>query len=134
MRASDGKWVKGESACPSSLWEKGQSGNPNGRPPREVERQYLETFKQACSPAQWFQIIARAVSDAIDGDSKARDWLSGYLVGKAPDIATDAAPQIQVIAPDEARSLADWFKAAGRVANDNGKGAAAAKKSNGAPK
>jgi hypothetical protein len=67
--------------------DKGQfiKGNPGGpgRPKYETERTYLQIVIAACPPETWAEIVARAVMEAKAGDSKAREWLSSYLIGRA---------------------------------------------------
>jgi len=57
-------------------------GNPGGpgRPRRAIEREYLATLGEAVSLKDWRRVVARALADAIAGDARARQWLSGYLV------------------------------------------------------
>ena len=57
-------------------------GNPGGpgRPARCVEREYLEVTIGSVSPAQWRRIVKKAVADAEAGDSRAREWLSRWLL------------------------------------------------------
>ena len=62
-------------------FKKGQTGNPAGRPSREVERRYLEVMKSATTEQDWFEITQRAIKDAKRGDAQARKWLSDYLIG-----------------------------------------------------
>lgn len=74
-RGRDGRFVKGF------------SGNPSGRLPRNTETQYLETTMEQCSIAQWAEIVARAVQDALsDNDAnvraRAREWLGKYVIGE----------------------------------------------------
>ncbi len=69
---------------------KGNPGGP-GRPRRTVEREYLATLADAVSLDDWRQIVGRAVVDAKDGDAKARDWLTRYLLGPEPMTLTDLA-------------------------------------------
>ena len=57
----------------------GHSGGP-GRPPREVEADYLHTMSQVATLDAWRDICERAVEDARNGDAKAREWLSRHLV------------------------------------------------------
>jgi hypothetical protein len=65
----------------------GNAGGP-GRPRRDTERAYLAIMSEACSPEAWREIVQSAVTDAKAGDAKAREWLSGYLVGKPAHDAT----------------------------------------------
>jgi hypothetical protein len=60
-------------------------GNPGGpgRPPRQTEVEYLRAIQGACSPDDLRQIAAEAVRRAREGDPRARDWISRYLVGTA---------------------------------------------------
>jgi hypothetical protein len=59
----------------------GNSGGP-GRPRRAVELEYLAVLADAVPPGQWRKIVARAVKDALAGDSKARRWLGEHLLGR----------------------------------------------------
>jgi len=59
---------------------KGVSGNPAGRPKREVERAYLDATLATVSPADWQKVVAKALQDAMAGDAAARAWLSKYLL------------------------------------------------------
>jgi hypothetical protein len=63
----------------------GTFGNGNtfgkGRPARATESTYLTFFMEKCPPETFGKIVDKAVSDALDGDGKARDWLAKYLVG-----------------------------------------------------
>jgi hypothetical protein len=65
------------------------SGNPGGpgRPRRAIERDYLAALSEAVPMDRWRKIIERAVSDAEQGDAKARESLSGYLAGKPTGVA-----------------------------------------------
>jgi hypothetical protein len=62
-------------------FKKGQSGNPKGRKPREVERDYLARLRACVTPDDWVKIIDRTVSDAKRGDTAARKFLADYLIG-----------------------------------------------------
>ena len=58
------------------------SGNPNGRASRKVETEYLELAKRKCGKSEWLAIVETAIEQAKEGDAKARQWLSDYLIGK----------------------------------------------------
>ena len=58
-----------------------------GRPARETEAEYLQTLATVATPERWKAICERAVIDAVDGDYKAREWLSRYLIGDAPAVS-----------------------------------------------
>lgn len=62
-------------------FRKGQSGNPNGRPKREVEKSYLKRLQDGVSLDDWGAIISVAVLQAKKGDKDARKWLGDYLLG-----------------------------------------------------
>jgi hypothetical protein len=62
-------------------FKKGQSGNPKGRKPREVERDYLARLRACVTPSDWESIIDRTVTDAKRGDTAARKFLADYLIG-----------------------------------------------------
>jgi hypothetical protein len=62
-------------------FKKGQSGNPKGRKPREVERDYLARLRACVTPDDWVKIIDRTVTDAKRGDTAARKFLADYLIG-----------------------------------------------------
>ena len=57
-----------------------------GRPTRAREEKYLKTLVQAVSTEEWAQIADRAVEDAKNGDWRARNWLSDYLMGKPTQV------------------------------------------------
>jgi hypothetical protein len=50
-------------------------------PRRPVEREYLATLNDAVPLDKWRAICERAAEDALDGDGKARDWLTKHLLG-----------------------------------------------------
>ena len=62
------------------------AGNPGGpgRPPRATEAEYMEALAETVSVATWRCIISKAATDALAGDSKAREWLSRYLISDQP--------------------------------------------------
>src|SRR3954452_16912219 len=68
-------------------------GNPGGpgRPRRAVERDYLAALSEAVTLAEWQEIVRSAVLAAKQGDGKARDWLTRYLLGEKPPPLTELA-------------------------------------------
>lgn len=62
-------------------FKKGNPGGP-GRPKRSVEEKYLKKIQTSITLTEWRDIVKRAIADAKKGDSKARQWLADYLVGK----------------------------------------------------
>ena len=62
-------------------WEKGQSGNPKGRPKRKTEEQYLEVFKDIVTVDEVRLIVTKAMTDAKRGDQQARKFIFDYLIG-----------------------------------------------------
>lgn len=59
---------------------KGNPGGP-GRPSRPTEAAYLNVLMNACTIDDFKEICERAVSDAKDGEAKARDWVGRHLIG-----------------------------------------------------
>jgi hypothetical protein len=68
-------------------------GNPGGpgRPRRAVEADYLAALGDAVPIDRWRKIVERAVTDAEQGDAKAREWLSRYVTGGMPAGLTSLA-------------------------------------------
>jgi len=66
----------------SGRFIKGVSGNPGGRPIDQSK--YLKKIDTAITFKEWRCIILKAIEQAKRGDAKARQWLSDYLLGKAP--------------------------------------------------
>ena len=64
----------------------GWKGGP-GRPRREVEDSYLKALCDTVAPGDIVEIAKRAVEDAKKGDSRARDWLSRYLLPETSGMA-----------------------------------------------
>ena len=84
--------------------QRGQFANGNagapGHPPIERERKYLETMSSVCSQDDWKEICQRAVKDAKNGDYRARDWLTKYLVGEPKPSEPAPLPRSAPTAPE----------------------------------
>lgn len=100
-RDERGRFVKG-----------GYKGGP-GRPPRQVETDYMAITIGQVTPEYWQAITKRAIHDAIKGDRDARRWLSDYVLGKPPAIVELRAADAQLLA-----QLLEAFKARGVQASD----------------
>jgi len=85
---------------------KGNAGGP-GRPRRTVEDEYLAAITDVVSLDDWQAIVARAAAEAKQGDARARDWLSRYLVGErsAVDLIHRSLGQVVLYVPDNGRRL-----------------------------
>lgn len=66
----------------------GHAGGP-GRPRRQTEASYLAALSDQVPLDAWARIVDRAVTDAMTGDAKAREWLSRHLL---PTPAAGASP------------------------------------------
>ena len=61
----------------------GHAGLPGvGRPKRATETRYLLALSHELDLETWIKIVRRAIEDAVNGDAKARTWLSNYAIGK----------------------------------------------------
>lgn len=78
------------------------AGNPGGpgRPPRATEQERLDALHSAVSADDWREVCAAAVAAAINGDNKAREWLSKYLL---PTVNDSHPTELRVIYTEEAR-------------------------------
>jgi len=72
-RDSNGRFTKGNKAA---------VGNRGGRPRRQVEEHYLGALSDSIKDDEWNRIVRKAVSQALQGDRYARDWLANYLIGR----------------------------------------------------
>lgn len=90
-------------------FQPGNRASP-GRRARRTERQYLDTTIAAVNLADWKKITGTAVKLAIEGDDKARRWLSDYLIGKPPQIlelkGAEALTLSQVLEAFKSRGIA----------------------------
>lgn len=73
-----------------------------GRPPREIERAYLDAVVGLCNITTWGRIVEKAIEDALAGDRFARDWLTKHLI---PDAAQALSDSEELAAP--VRALTD---------------------------
>lgn len=97
---------KGEKATPhAGHFKKGHAGGP-GRAPRKKEDRYLLRISKKVTDEEWDKIILRAIKDAKAGDSRARDWLSKYLVSEKQtlDVHHSSEPLIILKAPSNGRN------------------------------
>lgn len=82
-------------------FKRGNPGGP-GRPCRPIEQDYLRALVESVPMETWQRIINTAVAQAIDGDDKARTWLSKYLLGdQLPGLARLAALEAEEVDPVE---------------------------------
>lgn len=69
-------------------WLPGQTGNKDGRLPRQTETEYLNVTMRVCTPEKWAKVIALAMDDALSTDetahvrARAREWLAKYVIGE----------------------------------------------------
>jgi hypothetical protein len=91
---------------PDGTFAPGNPGGP-GRKPRPTEQRYLQTMMSVCSLEDWRQITLRAVQDAKQGDSSAREWLAKYLVGLPGVVAPTVTEALAAeLTGDDARGVA----------------------------
>ena len=91
---------------------KGNSGGP-GRPPRNSEEAYLIKLNSTVTLDDWQAIVEKAKTQALDGDGKARDWLTKFLI-PTPEItqkqlaeseSKEEAMDLKKLTDDELRRL-----------------------------
>ena len=61
-----------------------ENGKKGGRPVASatLRKQKMREMLSAELEAEWLPIVAKAIEQAKDGNQQARDWLSGYSLGK----------------------------------------------------
>ena len=64
---------------------KGTSGNPKGRPKREIEQAYFDATVGSVPVAEWNKIVKAMIKQAQRGNVAAAQWLGNYLLGKPQD-------------------------------------------------
>jgi hypothetical protein len=93
----------------------GWRGGP-GRPRRSVEAGDLAALSEAVPLATWEKIYETAVAQAVSVDAKAREWISGYLIGKplaAVEVsAPDRSPLFMGVIVPEIMSVLDRYPGA----------------------
>ena len=95
---------------------KGASGNPQGRLPKQVEQSYLQVCESTCTFDVWREIVTKAVEQAKQGDARARQWLSDYLMGKP--ISMIMAMQDNRDASVKIEYVNDWRRKLDRLAGE----------------
>lgn len=86
---------------------KGAPGISPGRPSRAVEDSYLDATIGSVSLDEWREVVCKALEQAKDGDAKARDWLSKYLIPEqavkllfaADDLGQEGPRRFKLIVP-----------------------------------
>lgn len=78
-----------------------------GRPPVCNQRVRLDALLAVVTPAVWSEIVTTAVSDAVNGDRHAREWLSRYLLPRADAVLTLDTSPIEIIATATRYNYAD---------------------------
>lgn len=78
-----GAKIAGDSSTitPAESLGKSPAKRKGGRPSRLVETEYLHAIMGVATLQEWRVIARKAVNQAKEGDPKARDWLSKYLLG-----------------------------------------------------
>jgi len=83
---------------------------------RPIEREYLATLNAAVPLETWRKICQQAADAALDGDARARDWLSKWLLGTESRLLTTLAAEESGETPE---SVADQEIAARRQRFDD---------------
>lgn len=114
--AKSAKKAPKEKADKPAVWHdengkfaKGNPGGP-GRPFRRQQR-FLVTLNDSVSDSQWKTIIATAVTQAMEGDRYARDWLSKWLLGQPETIPVDEKRTIIDVLTDG--GFVKWIESGG---------------------
>ena len=71
---------------------KGNGGGP-GRPKKAREEKYLDILLSIITPDEWAKVCSVALSRAKAGDSRAREWLANYIVGKPVEKREISSPE-----------------------------------------
>ena len=84
---------------------KGWKGGP-GRLPMVREQKYLTTLQDAIEMDEWVKICKTAVADAGEGDWRAREWLSKYLL---PSVQVLRAQKEEEYDPDIDKKITTYI-------------------------
>ena len=109
-RLNGEKTVEQNGRKTNGQFAKGNGGGP-GRPPRDVEADYLTTLIATVTADRWRRIVARAADDAEAGDHRTREWLGKYLVGDKAAVAISMHTET----PMRVVELDDWYGNADRL-------------------
>lgn len=75
-----------------------------GRPRRATEEKYLSLIGKTVTAEDWVKVVMTALARAKAGDSRARDFLAQYLIGKPTEyvnVDQDTAVDITLTWGDE---------------------------------
>lgn len=90
-------------------FEKGHSGNPNGRPRLDAEQKYLKTLRKALPQKDVRAIIKKLIVKAKAGNIQAIKLLLEYAIGKPTqyvnaDIITQVVEFVDTSEPPSSRT------------------------------
>ena len=80
-----------------------------GRPSRAIELDYLRTLSDTITLDDWRGICSKAVEDAKSGNSKARDWVTKYVMGN------DTTTSLMDIAIRDAMNITSEMDIQGKI-------------------
>lgn len=80
----------------AKLFQRGGPGGP-GRPRKSVEGRYLRGIQKLCRQEQWKAICEKAIAQAIEGDFRARDWLSKYLLPDRSQVSSSGEVELRIV-------------------------------------
>ncbi len=97
----------------STKFKKGNPGGP-GRP-KSKNTDYSKILRDALTPQAAFEIVDRAVTDAKQGDARARQWLFAHVCAPIPktilvnesalESRQDIDSVVSQLDPDQVRAL-----------------------------
>lgn len=66
-------------------WQKGFTGNPQGRLPKAIEMEYLDVTWRTVTPEKWAEVMQMALDDCLHENphvrARAREWAGKYVLG-----------------------------------------------------